>query len=138
MIVVDDPISSLDEHRRNATRDAILDLADRAKQTIVFSHSPRFLASLSEAFDQDSDSCLLRISKTGNKTSELTDWSEDGLRRKIEDPSFAASSLFSTNGREILQMSLIPSDSSLRAISVAVFPTSTVKRMVRWALLLAL
>ncbi len=88
VIVVDDPISSLDEHRRNATRDAILDLADRAKQTIVFSHSPRFLVSLSEAFDQDSDSCLLRISKTGNKTSELTDWSEDGLRRKIEDPYF--------------------------------------------------
>ena len=88
VIVIDDPISSLDEHRRNATRNAILDLADRAKQTIVFSHSPHFLASLSGEYDQDADSRLFQISKTGDKTSELTDWSKEELERKIEAPYF--------------------------------------------------
>ncbi|WP_103028555.1 AAA family ATPase [Salinibacter altiplanensis] len=88
VIVIDDPISSLDEHRRNATRNAILDLADRARQTIVFSHSPRFLASLLGEYDQDSDSRLLQTRKTGDKTSELTSWSEDELERKIENPYF--------------------------------------------------
>lgn len=88
LIVIDDPISSLDVHRRNATRNATLDLADRARQTIVFSHSPHFLGSLLGEYDQDVDSRLLQIRKTGDKTSKLTSWSEDELEYKIEDPYF--------------------------------------------------
>jgi len=85
MIVIDDPISSLDEHRRNATRDAIIRLAERAGQTIVFSHNPRFLSSLlDKRKDQGGDSELFHIRKTGDKTSEFDGWDEDALNRKIQ------------------------------------------------------
>jgi len=88
IIVVDDPISSLDEHRRGATRNAILDLADRCKQIVVLSHSPGFLSNLWEESDADGELDLFRIQKTGEKTSKLTEWEEDELRRKVQDPYF--------------------------------------------------
>lgn len=88
VIVIDDPISSLDEHRRGATRNAILELADRCKQIIALSHSPRFLSSLWEESDPDDELDLFQIQKTGEKTSELTAWGEDEMRRKVQDPYF--------------------------------------------------
>ncbi len=88
VIVIDDPISSLDEHRRGATRNAILKLAEQCKQIIVLSHSPRFLSSLWEESDENSKLGLFQIQKTGEKTSELTDWEEDEMRRKVQDPYF--------------------------------------------------
>jgi wobble nucleotide-excising tRNase len=85
VIVIDDPISSLDEHRRNATRDAILNLADRAGQIFVFSHNPHFLSSLLDKRKaQNADSELFCIQKTGDKTSELRGWEEDELNRKVQ------------------------------------------------------
>lgn len=88
VIVIDDPISSLDEHRRGATRNAILELADRCKQIIVLSHSPRFLSNLWEESDPDDELDLFQIQKTGEKTSKLTEWEEDEMRRKVQDPYF--------------------------------------------------
>lgn len=46
VLVVDDPMSSLDRHRQRRTIEALADLASRAKQVIVLSHDPRFLAAL--------------------------------------------------------------------------------------------
>ena len=46
IVVIDDPISSLDEHRSLATVQAVRNLARRAGQIIVLSHSKRFLCNI--------------------------------------------------------------------------------------------
>jgi wobble nucleotide-excising tRNase len=89
VIVIDDPISSLDEHRRNATRDAILNLAEKAGQIMVLSHNPRFLASLLRRRDaKDAHSELFHIQKTGGKESELCHWEERALEKMIQSPYY--------------------------------------------------
>jgi wobble nucleotide-excising tRNase len=40
VLVVDDPMSSLDRHRQRKTIEALADLAERSKQLIVLSHDP--------------------------------------------------------------------------------------------------
>ena len=46
IVVMDDPISSLDDHRSLATVQEVLRLSERAEQVIVLSHSKRFLSDL--------------------------------------------------------------------------------------------
>ncbi len=87
-IVVDDPISSLDQHRRDATRNAILELADSAKQLIMLSHSPRFIWSVWQEHDDDSTPHFFKIKRTGDKTSSLSEWEKARLERKLQDPYF--------------------------------------------------
>lgn len=48
IIVVDDPVSSLDQSRRRATHRALKRLAGDAKQLIVLSHDPVFIQTLSD------------------------------------------------------------------------------------------
>ena len=49
VVVLDDPLSSLDEFRRAHTQQLICDLADRAAQVIVLSHDAFFLKRLCDA-----------------------------------------------------------------------------------------
>ncbi len=51
VVVIDDPISSLDEHRALTTVQEIRRLADRAAQVIVLSHNKPFLCRLWEGTD---------------------------------------------------------------------------------------
>ena len=51
IVVVDDPVSSLDQCRRRATHRALRTLAGKAKQLVVFSHDPLFIQSFSEDGD---------------------------------------------------------------------------------------
>ena len=48
LVVVDDPVSSLDQSRRRATGLALNRLAGEAKQLIVLSHDPVFIQTLSD------------------------------------------------------------------------------------------
>ena len=48
VVIVDDPASSLDEHRSRATMEELLWLGDTAEQVIVLSHSRSFLAQTYE------------------------------------------------------------------------------------------
>ncbi len=51
VVVIDDPISSLDDHRTLATAQEIRNLVGRAQQVIVLSHDRPFLCRLWEAAD---------------------------------------------------------------------------------------
>jgi wobble nucleotide-excising tRNase len=53
VVVVDDPISSLDEHRTFTTVQEIRRLAERASQVIVLSHNKPFLCRLWEGADDN-------------------------------------------------------------------------------------
>jgi len=91
-LVLDDPISSLDRHRRDATRDAVVELSKRAQQTILLSHRPTFLHSVlqkrSDESGDDTSLGILRIRRTGDHTSEIEEWSSGKLIQEIRDPYF--------------------------------------------------
>lgn len=46
IVVIDDPMTSLDEHRSLATINEVIKLADRVKQIIILSHTKPFLCKL--------------------------------------------------------------------------------------------
>lgn len=71
-VVIDDPMTSLDEHRSLATVQEIRRLFDRVNQIIVFSHSKQLLCALWEGADRAARSAM-RITRDGNG-SNLTPW----------------------------------------------------------------
>jgi wobble nucleotide-excising tRNase len=58
VVVIDDPISSMDEHRSLTTVQEIRRLSQRVSQVIVLSHSKSFLCSLWEGTDQTQRTAL--------------------------------------------------------------------------------
>jgi len=52
IVVLDDPMTSLDAHRRRCTIEAIVDLATRCGQLIVMTHDPHFAADTAAALTQ--------------------------------------------------------------------------------------
>lgn len=79
VVAVDDPISSLDEHRRIETVVALRNVAQQVGQLIVLSHDKHFLATLWEQIKlpDDGDRVTLRIARQANgsslKTWEVSD-----------------------------------------------------------------
>jgi wobble nucleotide-excising tRNase len=69
-IVIDDPITSLDEQRRLCTKHEILRIARRAKQVIVLSHDPMFLKSIND----DSQNPKTLIIKRSQNGSVIEEW----------------------------------------------------------------
>ena len=72
IVVIDDPMTSLDEHRTLRTREEILAMAARVQQVIVLSHSKPFLCNLWEQADRNA-STALRINRVGDG-SEIAVW----------------------------------------------------------------
>ena len=77
IVVIDDPMSSLDDHRAVATARAVRNLSARARQVIVMSHSKRFLCSVWNRANRG-ECCTLEIARIGGK-STIKHWevSED-------------------------------------------------------------
>ena len=75
VIVIDDPVSSLDDGRTVTTVQEIRHLVDKVKQVIVLSHSKRFLCSIWERADTTCRKAIeVKRSQTG---SDLVEWSVD-------------------------------------------------------------
>ena len=64
IVVIDDPMTSLDEHRSLATILELRALSDRVRQVIILSHSKPFLCQMWEGADTQARSAL-RISRDG-------------------------------------------------------------------------
>ncbi len=80
-IVFDDPLSSLDGHRKMRTLQEINRVVERAQQVIVLSHDPLFLSSLWRRAHPDSRQ-KLRIFRSED-VSDLREWEmEKDLRSK--------------------------------------------------------
>ncbi|MDI1229151.1 MAG: AAA family ATPase [bacterium] len=71
-VVIDDPMTSLDEHRSLATIQQMRRLIDRVNQVIVLSHSKPFLCGLWEGADRIARSAMM-IARDGTG-STLTAW----------------------------------------------------------------
>lgn len=72
IVVVDDPMTSLDEHRSLRTVQEIRQLQARTAQIIVLSHSKPFLCALWEGCDSN-ERAAIRIQRNANG-STLSDW----------------------------------------------------------------
>ncbi|EKP95149.1 AAA family ATPase [Thermaerobacter subterraneus] len=66
IIVIDDPVSSLDMGRRRATRDALLKVATRCSQLIVLSHDALFLRDALEKIADDGIWTCLQLTRRGD------------------------------------------------------------------------
>jgi wobble nucleotide-excising tRNase len=64
IVVIDDPMTSLDEHRSLTTVEEVRGLVGRVRQVIVLSHSKPFLCAMWEGADNQTRSAL-RISRSG-------------------------------------------------------------------------
>ena len=84
VVVIDDPISSLDDHRSLTTVQAVRSLSERARQAIVLSHNKRFLCDV--WIGADRKECLsLEIAQDGAKSTIRTwDVSKDAVTEHDE------------------------------------------------------
>lgn len=72
IVVVDDPMTSLDEHRSLTTRQEIMVLASRVSQVIVMSHEKSFLCGLWEAANRLERASMMVIREGDGST--LSQW----------------------------------------------------------------
>ena len=72
IMVIDDPMTSLDDHRTLRTREEIKAMAARVQQTIVLSHAKAFLCNLWEQADKNTTTSI-RINRAGGG-SEISVW----------------------------------------------------------------
>ncbi len=68
VIVIDDPISSLDIFRQFRTHELVLEILEKAKQVIVFSHEPRFLSMIAVGCPDEIPNSQLQIVNVGGKS----------------------------------------------------------------------
>lgn len=79
VVVIDDPISSLDEHRTFATVREIRRLAERASQVIVLSHNKPFLCRLWEGTDPTARASLEVVRDGAGSTLRVWDVAQDSI-----------------------------------------------------------
>jgi wobble nucleotide-excising tRNase len=73
VVVIDDPLSSLDEHRQQATVQEIRALAGRAQQVIVLSHTRSFACAVWESFGRNAARSALQVERAA-AGSTLAAW----------------------------------------------------------------
>jgi hypothetical protein len=75
VVVIDDPITSLDDHRARVTVEQIASFVPRAMQMIILSHDKRFLLRILEKIDhwRDLDVKALEVVRDG-QGSVVRDW----------------------------------------------------------------
>ena len=79
VVVIDDPISSLDEHRALTTVQEIRRLAERAAQVIVLSHNKAFLCRLWEGTDPTARAALEVVREAAGSTVRAWDVGQDSI-----------------------------------------------------------
>ncbi len=127
VVVIDDPITSLDEHRALTTVQELRRLSDRTAQVVVLSHSKPFLCDVWQGTDSDRRAAL-EIVRDGNG-STLREWdvSRDCItehdRRHQLLRDYQASSV--TNKREVAESLRPVLESFMRVAYPREFPPGT-------------
>ena len=102
IVVIDDPMTSLDEHRALTTVHETHRLADRVARVVVLSHSKAFLCKLWEGSDRN-DRASIKITRNGNGQnvgSILTSWDvhQDCITEHDRRHAFVTSYIAAENG----------------------------------------
>ena len=102
-VVIDDPMSSLDDHRSLTTVQAVRNLVGRAKQVIVLSHNKAFLCEVWKGADQK-ECRPLEILQVGDRSS-IRSWdvNQDAITEHDQRHSllYGYASTQSGNRREV-------------------------------------
>ncbi|MAU40156.1 MAG: hypothetical protein CMF31_00875 [Kordiimonas sp.] len=77
IVVIDDPMTSLDEHRSLTTRQEIRALVDKVAQVVVLSHEKRFLCGLWDAAERINRTAILVEREGSGSTISLWNVSDD-------------------------------------------------------------
>ncbi len=96
IVIIDDPMTSLDDHRSLTTRQEIKALLDEVDQIIVLSHTKAFLCGLWNSTDKTLVSAM-KISRSGS-TSTLSEWNVDQDSITEHDRNYLMVSDFIENG----------------------------------------
>lgn len=92
IVVIDDPMSSLDAHRTLTTAQEARKLADRAEQVIVLSHSKAFLSQVWVGADK-SASTAFQLVRDGESSGILA-WDVDAYNVTDHDQRYALLALY--------------------------------------------
>ena len=96
IVIIDDPITSLDDHRSLTTRQEIKALLDEVDQVIALSHSKAFLCGLWNNTDKTLVSAM-KISRSGSG-STLSEWNVDQDSITEHDRNYLMVNDFIENG----------------------------------------
>ncbi len=115
IVVLDDPLSSLDETRREATARVLLDLSPKIKQLCVFTHKKDFLWMLCDKMPTNSV-LKIRSDKRNGSVLESLDVEEDrksehakmveGMQRYIDEDFGPTPDMMQGNIRKIFEVVL--------------------------------
>lgn len=84
IVVVDDPMSSLDKSRREYTTELLLTIADQCSQLIVLAHDAVYLRDLRKALERQDDQKLVSTMQISRTTSAYSDFATVDLDRECE------------------------------------------------------
>ncbi|MBL9029642.1 MAG: AAA family ATPase [Caedimonas sp.] len=132
IVVIDDPITSLDDHRISRTIEQIIDLSQKVKQVIVLSHSKQFLCQLWSDAERVIKSTLrtsMQIIRSGaSSIIESWDVNQDCITEHDKRHALIASYLDRSdpNKQRDVARALRPTlEAFLRVAYPAFFPPST-------------
>ena len=124
IVVIDDPISSMDDHRSLATVQEVRKLAARAKQAIALSHSKRFLCDIWRGANQK-ECATLEIAQSGDE-STIRAWDVTLDAATEHDQRYALLEAYATsqsgNKREVASAIRPHLESYLRVACPGAFP----------------
>ena len=109
IIIIDDPVSTLDEHRTLQTAQEIRRFANQANQVIVSSHSKSFLCNIWARADRDNRASLQIIRDGRNST--IIDWNVDDDSYTEHDRLFGLLDAY-VNGERV----------NIREVAIAIRP----------------
>jgi wobble nucleotide-excising tRNase len=93
IVVIDDPITSLDANRRTITYQTIVELADRCAQLLVMSHDPHFLHDISTRVQAPKHLQIVR----GDNESEIVKWNIKETVRNVLENDYELLKAYSEN-----------------------------------------
>ena len=82
VVVIDDPMSSMDDHRSLATVQKVRELSRQSRHTIVLSHDKKFLCGILSGLNLGEPYTTLEIARNGNE-SNIQHW--DATRDSITE-----------------------------------------------------
>jgi hypothetical protein len=127
IVVIDDPISSLDEHRSLTTVQEVRRLADQSRQLIVLSHTKGFLCRLWESSDRSARAALQVARQGEGSTLEAWDVDADSETEHDRRHTLLSNYLVTSSGdpRAVARAIRPHVESFLRVAFPEEFPAST-------------
>lgn len=128
IVVIDDPVSSLDDHRSLTTVQQLRRLSDRVSQLLVLSHNKRFLCRIWDSADR-TQRAALQVARDGSG-STLASWNVDADSETPHDQNHAALRRYLsipavTDRREVASALRPVLESYFRVACPEYFPPST-------------